>query len=35
MEYNNNHKIILQTVIHEGALKEDRGKELVNNLFGM
>ncbi|XP_032679145.1 non-structural maintenance of chromosomes element 1 homolog [Odontomachus brunneus] len=34
MEYNNNHKIILQTVIHEGALKEDRGKELVNTLFG-
>lgn len=35
MEYNNNHKIILQTVIHEGALDEDRGTKLVNSLFGM
>lgn len=35
MAYSNNHKIVLQTIIHEGALKEDRGKQLVTELFGI
>lgn len=33
MDYNKKHKIVLQTVIHEGALLQDRGKELVIRLF--
>lgn len=34
MVYSNKHKMVLQTIIHEGALSEKRGKELVKHLFG-
>ncbi|KAG5311665.1 NSE1 protein, partial [Acromyrmex insinuator] len=33
MSYSEQHKTVLQAVIHEGALHEDRGKELVIRLF--
>ncbi|KYN31874.1 Non-structural maintenance of chromosomes element 1 like protein [Trachymyrmex septentrionalis] len=33
MPYSEQHKTVLQAVIHEGALHEDRGKELVIRLF--
>ncbi|XP_012234365.1 non-structural maintenance of chromosomes element 1 homolog [Linepithema humile] len=33
MVYNNKHKIILQTIINEGALSEKCGKKLVKQLF--
>lgn len=34
MAYDNSHKTVLQTIMHEGALEEDRGKQLVEKLFG-
>lgn len=34
MDYGKEHKIVLQTVMHEGALPEDRVKELIIRLFG-
>jgi len=34
MAYSKEHKTLLQAIIHEGALHEDRGKELVIRLFG-
>ncbi|KYN20440.1 PREDICTED: non-structural maintenance of chromosomes element 1 homolog isoform X2 [Trachymyrmex cornetzi] len=33
MPYSKQHKTVLQAVMHEGALHEDRGKELVIRLF--
>ncbi|XP_012536712.1 non-structural maintenance of chromosomes element 1 homolog [Monomorium pharaonis] len=33
MDYGKQHKTLLQTIIHEGALHEDNGKELVIRLF--
>jgi len=35
MVYNNKHKIVLQTIIHKGALSEEHGKKLIKQLFGM
>lgn len=35
MVYNDKHKIVLQTLIHKGALDENDGKELIIRLFGM
>lgn len=34
MPYTKEHKIVLQTIMHEGALHEDRGRELIIGLFG-
>ncbi|KAM0736491.1 Non-structural maintenance of chromosomes element 1-like protein [Formica fusca] len=34
MIYSQEHKIILQNIMHEGALHENRGKELISKLFG-
>ncbi|XP_014479942.1 PREDICTED: non-structural maintenance of chromosomes element 1 homolog isoform X2 [Dinoponera quadriceps] len=34
MTYNKNHKIVLQAIIHEGAMEEDHGKQLIEKLFG-
>lgn len=35
MVYSKEHKIVLQSIMHEGALLENRGKELISKLFGM
>jgi len=35
MVYDNKHKIVLQTIIHKGALSENEGKELIIKLFGI
>lgn len=35
MSYSKKHKVVLQTIIHEGALSEIEGKKLVLELFGM
>lgn len=34
MDYSKEHKTVLQAVIHEGALHEDRVKEFIIRLFG-
>ncbi|KAH0946575.1 hypothetical protein HN011_009553 [Eciton burchellii] len=33
MIYDNKHKIVLQTIIHKGALSENEGKKLIMELF--
>jgi len=35
MIYDNKHKIVLQTIMHKGALSEDEGKKLIMELFGI
>lgn len=34
MAYNQQHKILLQTIIHEGLIDENKAKDLVFKLFG-
>ena len=33
MVYNKDHKLILQTIMHEGFLTENKAKELIIKLF--
>lgn len=34
MVYSEKHKVVLQSIMHEGALDENRGRELISKLFG-